>query len=731
MDIRHLVFFGLICCLGLPVTAETFDSVLIVQGDQAGTIEQNSAKLLQDRIGSLSEIPVRLLQECDFRESDCLGLTVFLGIPAHHAELRSRLKVVRMALPDEKNTGPEGFYLRSLSDNGEDLLLAAAVDDRGTLYAVGEILRQMEPGEKTVEFPTDLNLRTAPAFEVRGTQYDQGGKMLQLTGARHWTFEEQQTAILDDALAGANTMEVGEGMSKNDPMYLFLKSFGLKTLVHYSTNAGQGPPEWQAEESIGRTGYLCPSVPEAREYLLQKCEGIFKNSPIFDYVRFVSGDGGGCECDRCDPYGGTYIRLCEDMAAIIHRYHPTTEIFATNQKLDNADDRAIFEYLNEKPRPWLRAFCYGPGSDAMTWQQGRRQTHRMDLFRYPGFGPFDRYLREILHELPPTQSIVFFNELTHWYYSQYGYVHFQPPPDRDGNTPPHWGSFIYERHPDPFLVMVYERQAFFAWPRYYHYVFGETMRYGIGDVTHSSGHHDHFNQWMWQRLMWNPHLSVEEVVDEYARTWFGRDATPEMAQAIFQFEENMGGYLPENDGVDRYYLLVKQAGWKMPENWMQNNWLWRQYMEKGVLDKYVQIEARRQPAIQERIENRLALALEQGDLDTAISECLDWLAHRDEETPQMVCLREEAGQLGEESNELFGVRNTGYFNLRHDFIGLGWIERQLQKAQEAKGKKRSDLLRQIVFYEDAGEGGFYDNAGSLDGAPHLVNGTQFDQGQPF
>ena len=44
---------------------------------------------------------------------------------------------------------------------------------------------------------------------------------------------------------------------------------------------------------------------------------------------------------------------------------------------------------------------------------------------------------------------------------------------------------------DPALTMVYDRLTFFAWPRYYHWVFGETLRYGIGDVTHSSGTQDH------------------------------------------------------------------------------------------------------------------------------------------------------------------------------------------------------------------------------------------------
>ena len=68
--------------------------------------------------------------------------------------------------------------------------------------------------------------------------------------------------------------------------------------------------------------------------------------------------------------------------------------------------------------------------------------------------------------------------------------------------------------------------TFYAWPRQYHRVFNDLMRYGIGDITHSSGHHDHFNQWMWQRLLWAPRTTVYDVVDEYCRTWFGPEAAP-------------------------------------------------------------------------------------------------------------------------------------------------------------------------------------------------------------
>ncbi len=116
-----------------------------------------------------------------------------------------------------------------------------------------------------------------------------------------------------------------------------------------------------------------------------------------------------------------------------------------------------------------------------TWQPGHRQTHRLDLFRYPGFGPFDLYPREILRQLPPRHQLVYYNEITHWRYSQHGYIQMYPRADRDGNLPPSVGQEIYQRQPDQALTMVYDRLTFFAWPRYYHRVFQDLLRYGVGE----------------------------------------------------------------------------------------------------------------------------------------------------------------------------------------------------------------------------------------------------------
>jgi hypothetical protein len=704
-----------------------YPRVYIVTVEKATPIEQNIAKLLQDRLSENGgpEVSAGVDTLNPARKET---LTIVLGVPERHNALAAFLADRHIPVLTERNPGPEGFLV--LFDEKTSTLAAAGVDTRGTLYAVGEVLRRVLLDTKLVKVPNGLNVRTAPAFEVRGTQFGQSSVAKNLGRVRDWTDDELHRDILDSALAGANTFDTKPG-----PEFDFLKSFGLMANHNHGPNIGNGPPEWQAAESIGRDNYLCPSVPEARKALLEKCEETFSRGPDFDFVKLVGGDGGGCECDKCKPYGLTFIKLCEDMAAIIHKYHPKTRIWFTNQKFQDADDQAIFKYLQEKPREWLWAWGYGPGSDAMSWQPGHRQTHRMDLFRYPGYGPFDRYNQEIMHQLPPQQTLLHYNEITHWRYAQHAYAQMYPRADKNGDQPPWWNHFIYERRPDQAITMVYDRLTFYAWPKFYHWVFGEVNRYGVGDITHSSGTHDHFNQWMWQRLLWAPHTRVEDVVDEYCRTWFGPEAAPDMAQALFQMEdylqEDRTKPITEMAGVARYHDLVQSAGLTMPPFQMKNNWLWREYMQKGALDKYIKLNLIQQVELQSRIEKRVAETMATPEIDAAIDAMLPWF-DTIEETAELRALREDAERLGEESNTLYGVRSEGIFNLKHDYIGLGWTKRQLERAKaERDPAAKKELLRMIVAYDDPGEGGFYDNCGTFNPCPRVTKGYPYDHGQPY
>ncbi|MDZ7606458.1 MAG: hypothetical protein U5K79_12925 [Cyclobacteriaceae bacterium] len=720
-----LSIFAVVNAFGTRVVS--YQSVTIISSEKSDAVEKRVANLLRERLMEKNHISVEITDGKVRHESG--NLTILFGRPDHNEMILDKFQKLRIPPLTDLAPGAEGFLLRWAD---ADVLMVAGYDDRGCLYAVGELLRQIQPEIHQISISSDLHIRTAPAFEIRGTQYGQSGVALNLAKVRPWTETETQRVILDYALAGANIFNVEPG-----PMFHFIKSYGLMTQGEFGANtaAEVENKEWMASESIGRNGYVCLSVKDAREHMLKKCDAYFRASPTFDLIKFQGGDGGGCECDRCDPYGLTFIKLVEEMAAIIRKYHPETRIYFTNQKFDNADDNAIFDYLQEKPRDWLWAWGYGPGSDATTWQPGHRQTHRMDLFRYPGFGPYGLYPQEILHQLPPQQKLVFYNEITHWKYAQHAYIQMYPRPDKNGDHPPQWSHEIYERRPDQYLTMVYNRLTFYAWPRNYHRVFNDLMRYGIGDITHSSGHHDHFNQWMWQRLLWAPRTSVEDVVDEYCRTWFGKEAAPFMAQAIFQLEENLeeipGLPLPEKVGILNYYNLVKKAGEVMPSLLMENNWLWRMFMQKGALDRYIQLSVIQQMDIRQKIEYEVTTILQTGMKDNQIQDLIKILEIGPPETGEMKALREEAERLGEESNTYFGDRNDGIFNLKHDFIGLGWLKRQLERAEAASPKNRQELLTMIVDYENPGAGGYYDNFGTANPAPNAVFGYPYDHGQPY
>lgn len=710
----RLLIVCLLSCFG--VAADAFDSVNVIAGERIDDVETRYVALLRDLLQVVSDADVSMGSAGD-------GVNVYVGTADSHPRLTELAEEMGVALPTKWDPGVEGFVLASRGDGDACTVLIVGMDRRGVLYGIGEFLRRAVGRGAAIEFPTALHLRRAPRWPVRGLIVSQGHTMRELTGARAWTEEEHERAYLAYALAGANTFEIGE---TDRETFDFLKAWGLRAHTVVSGNVGQGPPEWRAKEAIGRQGYLSPAVPEARSKLLEDREALFARMPAFDSVHFKSGDGGGDESEAAAPYGRTFVRLCEEYAQLLRKYHPDTAMYVGNQKLDNAGDAAIFDYFRAHPDSLLDGVCYGPGSNAMGWTPGRRQDHRVDLFQYGRRGALSRYLAYMLHQLPPEKEILLFTDLTHWVYSQYGLMDHELIADRNYQTPPPWDRWMYERRPDEALAMVYNRRTFHARPRNYYKVFQETTEFTIGDVAYSEGHHDHLNTWMYQRLFWEPHQSVEDVVSEYARAHFGPEAAPYMADAIFQFEENLQTPIAENEGTDRLIELLEKAGEAMPEAVKARDYLWRMYMQTAYLNKYIQLDVRRQRT---RIDATLAAlekALDRGELEKVVAERA--AVGLPEESREMTSLKDKAAQLGEESARIYGVRSEGLFNLEQDYHGFGWLQRELERAAAESNEAREAIVRRVAHYEDAGPGGFYDNAGVPGGAPRLVYGWPYGDG---
>jgi len=254
----RLLSLLIVLCLVSSLRGASFKSVLILNGEGSGEIEKNVASLLAERIAESGDLPVRIATNIPTASRSQRELVILLGLPTHHAEIRRLFDAQRLESLTNLSPGPEGFLLRTVPDRNGLVVIIAAQDSRGLLYGAGEMLRQMAVHGSILDLPPNINLRTAPAFEIRGTQFGQSSVALNRAKVTPWTQQQRRHAILDLALTGLNTVEVGEGIRADDPVYRLVRSFNLKTLIHYYPNVGEGPPQWRAVESIGRPGYLCP-----------------------------------------------------------------------------------------------------------------------------------------------------------------------------------------------------------------------------------------------------------------------------------------------------------------------------------------------------------------------------------------------------------------------------------------------------------------------------------------
>ena len=719
---RAGVFLSILFISGIASAQVQHEAVRLVPGPQADEVELRYVELLKDRVSELSRAPVVIGPVPE----NFQGLVIKIGTVQSHPELAATAKQWAIALPTDAAPGVEGYLVATRPDNVRQTVLAIGTDRRGVLYAVGELLRRMEGRGAKFEFPESLEVRHAPRWPVRGLLVSQGATICELTGARKWTRDETRRAFLNYVLAGANTFELSPDGGP-DNLFEFLKSYDLDLLVCLVANQGSGPDELQAKEGIGRRGYLSPGIPEARAALIKQHTELFPKLKQFDYMHFKSGDGGGDESEASAPYGRALIHLCADLAPILKKSHPKIKIFVGNQKLDNAGDQAIFDYLQAEKPDWLEGIIYGPGSNAMGWTPGRRQDHRTDLFRYAGRGAMGGYLREMLHQLPPRQSILMFTDITHWVYSQYGLMDHEMIPDRNYQTPPKWDYEMYAHRPDPAMRQVYNRRTFHARPTAYYKAFQETAAFTIGDVAYSEGHFDHTNAWTYLRLFWNPHQSVNDVVSEFSRAHFGRDAAPAMTEAIFTLEKNVETPIADNPGIDRMIALVKQAGEAMPNELKSRNYLWRQFLEKAYLDKYIQLDVRQQNSAVEKITAELKSAFHGGNLDATVARVAK--ISMPDPSAEMLEVKTIANQLGTESDKIYGVRNDGYFNLKQDYVGFGWLHHSLERAAEADPAKRRALVERILYNDDPGVGGYYDDAGDPARSPRLARGWPYDGGE--
>ena len=668
--------------------------IAIVTGTNNTGPELKAAEIMCRRILKRSAITVSVVSENVAAPG--ADITFVVGMPESNALSKKLVKefgAVLPTLPGSTKLHPEGFAVKSGVMDGKNYVVIAGTDERGTLYGVGRMLRAMTYLPDAVVVP-NVNATDKPAFPIRaGNPSGPGSRATQYGNLRPQTAEEHVETMEDQMLLGTNVFG-------GDPKQM-KATYGMDT--SFGRTANEMPPdfkipkEWEADGHSMR--YVCPSVPEARKALLESFDTFFKEAPDYTYFTTNSGDEGGCRCDKCEPWGSTYIKLLHEIADILHKYHPNCKIQATNQDLTPEGNLAIFDYLNGQDASWLFALRYGPGADEM--QTYIRGPVNPRWFEYEGFGPLGNYLKYMWHELPRTTSIVLYSDITHWMQAQYAVP-----------------------KPDVALAAVYDRRSWNARPRNFYKVGQEILHYAIGDMHYSEGMHDDFNKWFWYQTLWNPYQSAETITNEYCRYWFGSEAAPEVAQAIFVMEETLGMPVIDNPGIPKAVDILRSAGKKIPQNLLQNDWRWRVMLGKALMDRYIQLQLAQGNKLKQEATGILTSAETSPQPIVEVQNALKIL-DQPLETDAMKQVREEAERLGEESNKVIGYREPAPFLVsRFDLTEVGWWKKTLRDAIAASSDtaKIRNAAKMVVHYTEPGEGGFYEDPGWPNESPHLKQG---------
>ncbi|HUW60092.1 MAG TPA: hypothetical protein VMZ06_03720 [Candidatus Bathyarchaeia archaeon] len=711
--IRLLVLVVCICAIGVGASGQDAAGapvlkakrLAIVTGRQAGPPELRAGEIFRSRVIKRSAVAVDVVKEDAPDVGKMIAgadVVVVVGVPSRNelaATLIGDLEMALPTLPNSDTAHPEGFAVKGGKVGATHYVVVAGVDERGTLYGVGHLLRAMTFLPDAVVIPP-IDAVQKPAFLLRGGRpTGPGSRARDLGNLRPQTTDEHHEVMEDLMLLGTNVYE-------GDPAEM--AAYGMLTCFGRTANEMPAgfPAEWRADG--GRSPkYVCPSVPEARKALLESFDEQFKNCPDYDFFTTNSGDEGGCRCEKCMPWGDKYIALVHDIADILHKYHPNTKVLATNQDLTNEGDQAIMDYLNSGDSSWLYAIRYGPGADEM--QTYIRGPVNPRWFEYEGFGPLGNYLKFMHHELPRTTNIALYTDITHWMQAQFAVA-----------------------KPDIALAAVYDRRSWNARPRNFHKVATEILHYSIGDMHYSEGMHDDFNKWFWYRMLWDPRQDAETLTKEYCRYWFGPEAQDEIAEAIFLMEETLEKPVMDNPGIARAVELLRSAGQKIPENLLKDDYRWRIIMEKALMDRYIQLDLERGRELERQAEAVLTSASADAELAAAVDKALE-IFNQPFETPEMKAVMDEAMARGEESNTTIGYREPAPFIVATlDLSEVGWWKKVLEEAK-AGGNRASirNAINKLLKYEDPGAGGFYDDVGWPSESKHLTHGETLWAFMPF
>ena len=595
------------------------------------------------------------------------------------AKVRTLVNAKEIVSPSATELGRAEGYQIGTAANGS-LIAILGNDERGVLFGVGRLLRELRMGRGKVTLPADFSEVSAPETSLRGHQL---GYRAKTNSYDAWDLKQWEQYYRDLAVFGTNAIELIPPRSDDALDSPHFPAMPLDMMVDMSRVADEyGLDVWVWYPAMDNDY----ADPKTVEFALKEWEIVYKSLPRIDVIFVPGGDPG-----HTHPL--PLMALLEKQTALLHKYHPKAQMWMSPQSFNKDWDDEYYKFMSTEPK-WLSGIVFGPQNRANLYDLRKLIPARYPIRGYP----------DITHSINCQHPV------------------------------PEW---------DVAYGITEAREVINPRPLSQAEIFKYYQTPTIGFLTYSEGCNDDINKFVWSGLGWNSKTPVIDILRQFSRYFIADEFTDEFARGLLALEQNWVGPLLTNAKVDttlqQFQAMERTGGVKVLLNWRFQQALYRAYYDALLRDRLIAETAQRNEATDllrraERIGSLTAMSQAEAILDRADTvqvspERRNRVNELSEALYQSVRMQLNAklfqGQFG---------RGTSHETIDMPLNDRNWLKEKFAKirAIEKEPERVTALNNEVVNRTDPGPGGFYDDLGDPNRQPHLVpNSVPFVENPDF
>ncbi len=638
-------------------------NAVVVAPDDLSAREKKAVAMLIDEIRKRTM--VRLTQSNALPKSP-EGSVILVG---PRGKIRPLLPSKEVAIETfSEESRPEGYQIVTIASR--PLVAVMGNDERGVLFGVGRLLRELRLNRGRIEIPSGFQETSAPETSLRGHQL---GYRQKTNAYDAWDIQQWEQYYRDMAVFGTNAIELIPPRSDDADDSPHFPARPMEMMVDMSRVADEyGLDVWVWYPAMD-SDY---ADPKTVEFALKEWEEVYKRLPRLDVMFVPGGDPG-------HTHPKPLMALLEKQAALLRKYHPKAQMWMAPQGFNKDWDDEFYKFMKTEPK-WLDGIVFGP--------QVRISLHEVRQLipaRYPMRGyPDITHSINCQHPVPEWDVAYGLSEA------------------REVINPRPLGQAEIYRHYQP-----------------------DT----IGFLTYSEGCNDDVNKFVWSGLGWNSKTPVVEILRQFGRYFIADQFAEEFADGLLALERNWVGPLLSNTSVEntlqKFQVMERTGGPKLLWNWRFQQALYRAYYDALLRDRLIAETSQRAEAADllrraGRIGSLVAMSQAETVLDQA--DLVQVSPERRNRVNELAEALFQSIRMQLNSKLHYGEHGRG---TTQDTIDIPlndrfWLKGQFAKirAQEKELDRRTALLA-LVNRTDPGPGGFYDDLGDPNRQPHLVPNT--------